>query len=76
MDDSDRPQHIHLVRLERRVGGQEWDPLEPGDIIFTGTPAGVGSTRTPRRYLQAGEEIVSTIEGVGTLRNRCVPGGA
>ena len=51
-------------------------PLEPGDIIFTGTPAGVGSTRTPRRYLQAGEEIVSTIEGVGTLRNRCVPAGA
>lgn len=48
--------------------------LEPGDIIFTGTPAGVGSVRQPRRYLQPGEEIVSTIEGIGTLRNRCVPG--
>ena len=47
--------------------------LEPGDLIFTGTPAGVGSVRNPRRYLQPGEEIVSTIEGVGTLRNRCVP---
>lgn len=46
-------------------------PLEPGDIIFTGTPSGVGSVRQPRRYLQAGEEIVSTIEGLGTLRNRC-----
>ncbi len=46
--------------------------LEPGDLIFTGTPSGVGSTRTPRRYLAAGEEIVSTIEGLGTLRNRCV----
>jgi 2-keto-4-pentenoate hydratase/2-oxohepta-3-ene-1,7-dioic acid hydratase in catechol pathway len=46
--------------------------LEPGDIIFTGTPSGVGSVRQPRRYLKAGEEIVSTIEGVGTLRNRCV----
>jgi 2-keto-4-pentenoate hydratase/2-oxohepta-3-ene-1,7-dioic acid hydratase in catechol pathway len=46
--------------------------LEPGDIIFTGTPAGVGSVRQPRRYLQAGEEIVSTIEGIGTLHNRCV----
>jgi 2-keto-4-pentenoate hydratase/2-oxohepta-3-ene-1,7-dioic acid hydratase in catechol pathway len=46
--------------------------LEPGDIIFTGTPAGVGSVRDPRRYLKAGEEIVSTIEGIGTLRNRCV----
>ena len=46
--------------------------LEPGDLIFTGTPSGVGSTRSPRRYLRAGEEIVSTIERIGTLRNRCV----
>jgi 2-keto-4-pentenoate hydratase/2-oxohepta-3-ene-1,7-dioic acid hydratase in catechol pathway len=46
--------------------------LEPGDLIFTGTPAGVGSTRSPRRYLAAGEEIVTTIEGIGTLVNRCV----
>jgi len=46
--------------------------LDPGDIIFTGTPSGVGSARDPRRYLKAGEEIVSTIDGVGTLRNRCV----
>ncbi|HWP65317.1 MAG TPA: fumarylacetoacetate hydrolase family protein [Candidatus Limnocylindria bacterium] len=47
-------------------------PLEPGDLIFTGTPAGVGSTRTPRRYLRPGEVITSTIEGLGTLVNRCV----
>lgn len=47
--------------------------LEPGDLVFTGTPSGVGSTRTPRRYLNEGEEIVSTIEGLGTMRNRCVP---
>ncbi len=46
--------------------------LEPGDLIFTGTPAGVGSTRNPRRYLKLGEEIVSTIEHIGTLVNRCV----
>jgi len=48
--------------------------LEPGDLIFTGTPSGVGSTRDPRRYLKAGEEIVSTIEGIGTMVNRCVGG--
>jgi 2-keto-4-pentenoate hydratase/2-oxohepta-3-ene-1,7-dioic acid hydratase in catechol pathway len=48
--------------------------LEPGDLIFTGTPSGVGSTRSPRRYLQPGEEIVSTIERLGTMRNRCVAG--
>ncbi len=46
--------------------------LEPGDLIFTGTPSGVGSTRNPRRYLAAGEEIVSTIERIGRLVNRCV----
>jgi 2-keto-4-pentenoate hydratase/2-oxohepta-3-ene-1,7-dioic acid hydratase in catechol pathway len=46
--------------------------LEAGDIIFTGTPAGVGSVRTPRRYLKAGDEIVSTIEHIGALVNRCV----
>lgn len=46
--------------------------LLPGDLIFTGTPAGVGSARDPRRYLEAGEEIVTSIDGLGTLRNRCV----
>ena len=49
-----------------------WCTLEPGDLVFTGTPSGVGSTREPRRYLAPGEEIVSTIEGIGTMRNRCV----
>jgi len=48
--------------------------LEPGDLIFTGTPAGVGSTRDPRRYLAAGDVIASGIEGIGELRNRCVAG--
>jgi len=48
--------------------------MEPGDLIFTGTPSGVGSTRDPRRYLKPGETIVSTIDGVGTLVNRCVAG--
>lgn len=46
--------------------------LAPGDLIFTGTPAGVGSTRDPRRYLAPGDEIATRIEGVGALRNACV----
>jgi 2-keto-4-pentenoate hydratase/2-oxohepta-3-ene-1,7-dioic acid hydratase in catechol pathway len=46
--------------------------LEPGDLIFTGTPAGVGSVRNPRRYLKVGETITTTIECIGTLQNRCV----
>lgn len=45
--------------------------LEPGDLIFTGTPAGVGSTRKPRRYLRKGDVIRSWVEGIGTLRNEC-----
>ena len=48
-------------------------PLLPGDVIFTGTPAGVGMARTPPRYLSPGDEVVSTIEGIGSLRNACLP---
>jgi len=47
-------------------------PLLPGDVIFTGTPNGVGVARTPMRFLQAGELLESTIEGIGTIRNRIV----
>jgi len=43
--------------------------LEPGDIISTGTPAGVGLGRTPPRWLRPGEEVVIDIEKIGTLRN-------
>ncbi len=47
-------------------------PLLPGDLIFTGTPAGVGFTRQPPRFLQPGQVLESRIEGIGTIRNRCV----
>ena len=43
--------------------------LEPGDVISTGTPPGVGLGRTPQRWLRDGEEMVIEIERVGTLRN-------
>lgn len=46
--------------------------LLPGDLIFTGTPAGTGSTRNPRRYLSPGDVIESSIPGIGTMRNECV----
>jgi 2-keto-4-pentenoate hydratase/2-oxohepta-3-ene-1,7-dioic acid hydratase in catechol pathway len=45
-------------------------PLEPGDIISTGTPPGVGLGRTPQRWLLDGEEMVIEIERLGTLTNR------
>jgi 2-keto-4-pentenoate hydratase/2-oxohepta-3-ene-1,7-dioic acid hydratase in catechol pathway len=47
-------------------------PLLPGDVIFTGTPGGVGITSQPPRFLQAGEVLETWIEGIGTIRNRCV----
>lgn len=45
--------------------------LEPGDVIATGTPGGVGLARTPPRFLRDGEVVVTRIEGVGELRNTC-----
>ncbi len=45
--------------------------LDPGDIIATGTPGGVGAARTPPEWLKPGDELVTTIEGVGTLTNTC-----
>jgi 2-keto-4-pentenoate hydratase/2-oxohepta-3-ene-1,7-dioic acid hydratase in catechol pathway len=47
-------------------------PLLPGDLIFTGTPSGVGGTRNPPRFLAPGDELVSTIEAVGTIRTHLV----
>src|SRR5579871_5592087 len=46
--------------------------LEQGDIIATGTPSGVGFGRTPKEFLRPGDLMESTIEGIGTLRNRIV----
>ena len=47
-------------------------PLQVGDVISTGTPAGVGMGRTPQRWLKAGDEMVVAIEGIGELRNPVV----
>ncbi len=43
--------------------------LEPGDVVATGTPAGVGFARKPPRYLRAGDEVAIRIQGIGELRN-------
>jgi 2,4-didehydro-3-deoxy-L-rhamnonate hydrolase len=46
--------------------------LLPGDLIFTGTPSGVGVARTPPRFLAAGDELVSYVEEIGQMRQRFV----
>jgi 2-keto-4-pentenoate hydratase/2-oxohepta-3-ene-1,7-dioic acid hydratase in catechol pathway len=48
--------------------------LEPGDIISTGTPSGVGFARTPPEYLKAGDVMETEVKGLGVLRNRIVAG--
>ena len=49
-------------------------PLLPGDVIFTGTPSGVGLGRTPPRWLADGDVLTSHIEGIGPMRHRFVAG--
>jgi 2-keto-4-pentenoate hydratase/2-oxohepta-3-ene-1,7-dioic acid hydratase in catechol pathway len=44
--------------------------LEPGDVIATGTPEGVGMGRTPKEFLQNGDVVETEVEGIGILRNR------
>ncbi len=51
-------------------------PLLPGDVLFTGTPAGVGLGRDPQRWLTPGDELVSYVSGIGELRQRFVAASA
>lgn len=72
------------VRQDSRTGDLVFKPVElvsyiseittlrPGDLIFTGTPAGVGHGRVPPVYLAEGQTVTTTIEGLGTLVNRCI----
>jgi 2-keto-4-pentenoate hydratase/2-oxohepta-3-ene-1,7-dioic acid hydratase in catechol pathway len=47
-------------------------PLLPGDVIFTGTPAGVGQGRKPAKFLASGDELVTYVKGIGEMRHRFV----
>jgi acylpyruvate hydrolase len=74
-----------VIRQQSRTAELVFDPvalvayasefvtLAPGDLLLTGTPAGVGIGMHPPVFLAAGQTVVTTIEGVGRLRNRCAP---
>jgi 2-keto-4-pentenoate hydratase/2-oxohepta-3-ene-1,7-dioic acid hydratase in catechol pathway len=47
-------------------------PLDPGDLIVTGTPGGVGLSRSPHIWMKPGDRIEVEVSGVGTLRNDIV----
>jgi 2-keto-4-pentenoate hydratase/2-oxohepta-3-ene-1,7-dioic acid hydratase in catechol pathway len=49
-----------------------WTQLEPGDVIVTGTPGGVGAGRTPPLWMKAGDDVEVEISDIGTLRNPVV----
>lgn len=49
-----------------------WTPLQPGDVISTGTPSGVGTARKPPVYMKAGDTISVDVAGIGRLENRVV----
>jgi 2-keto-4-pentenoate hydratase/2-oxohepta-3-ene-1,7-dioic acid hydratase in catechol pathway len=51
-------------------------PLQPGDVIFTGTAGGVGAVRNPPRFLKPGDELVTYVEGIGELRHTFTAGPA
>ncbi|ROO86156.1 2-keto-4-pentenoate hydratase/2-oxohepta-3-ene-1,7-dioic acid hydratase in catechol pathway [Actinocorallia herbida] len=55
-----------VARLSQTV------PLLPGDLIFTGTPSGVGAARSPQRFLAPGDVVESWVDGIGRMRNECV----
>lgn len=46
--------------------------LFAGDVIYTGTPSGVGAGRTPQRFLRTGDVVETTIQDLGTIRNTCI----
>jgi len=47
-------------------------PLLPGDLIFTGTPSGIGWARKPPLLLQVGDELVTWADGIGEMRHHFV----
>ncbi|MGO4816547.1 fumarylacetoacetate hydrolase family protein, partial [Cupriavidus sp. 2MCAB6] len=50
----------------------DFTPLAPGDVIITGTPGGVGFKREPQLFMQAGDTVEVSIEGIGRLTNPIV----
>ncbi|MEZ0353744.1 fumarylacetoacetate hydrolase family protein [Mycobacterium sp. pR1184] len=57
---------VLISRLSQKL------PLLPGDVLFTGTPAGVGLGRTPPRFIAPGDELISYVSGIGELRQQFV----
>jgi 2-keto-4-pentenoate hydratase/2-oxohepta-3-ene-1,7-dioic acid hydratase in catechol pathway len=66
---SDNTDNMMFPIVEMLVYITQGLTLEPGDVIFTGTPSGVGHARKPPVWMKNGDTIEVEIEGIGTLRN-------
>ena len=67
-----------LIFPVRRAGGRTFRAcvtLLPGDVIFTGTPAGVAIGRPDTPWLQAGDDLTTWVSGIGELRQRITNAG-
>lgn len=67
-DSSTRQMYFRIPRIIAELSAGL--TLEPGDVISTGTPAGVGHARTPPEFMHAGDVLETEVEGIGALRNR------
>ncbi len=68
----DAPTSLMLHRVDALISYiSQWMTLEPGDILLTGTPAGVGKGQVPPRFLGDGDVVSVSIDGFGTLTNPC-----
>lgn len=72
--DSNTDQFIHSIGAQIEYLSTAFT-LEPGDILSTGTPEGVGAAMTPPRFLQPGDVVRCEIEGIGAIENRIARGG-
>lgn len=59
---------VRVATLIARLSGVI--TLYPGDVLLTATPAGVGKGRAPQRYILPGDVLISTIDGIGSIRQR------
>jgi 2-keto-4-pentenoate hydratase/2-oxohepta-3-ene-1,7-dioic acid hydratase in catechol pathway len=71
----DKLTFVHVMSrraMSSLVADSRFVTMEPGDLIFTGTPSGVGCFRSPQVWLKAGDVVECEIEGIGVISNPIV----
>lgn len=68
----DRTSELLFGRVDLVAYVSTFTRLQPGDVLLTGTPGGVGTAREPQEFLRPRAVVETTLEGIGTCRNLCV----